>query len=100
MHNPKRLSVDFSVVLILPFSALTACATMVWADATGRLRPRLIWPFTFSTLCAAAAFLGLPAPSNALLWPAMLFVVAMWAAFGTIIGALLGTLVSRLLRIR
>jgi hypothetical protein len=30
----------------------------------------------------------------------MFFVTALWAAFGTIIGALLGKLASRLLRIR
>jgi hypothetical protein len=56
--------------------------------------------FRVSTLCAAAVFLGPPAPSSALLWIAMLFVVATWAAFGTIIGALFGKLVGRLLRIR
>ena len=91
---------DFSVVLILPLSALVACATVVWAGATGRVRPRLIWPFAFSTICAAAVFIGPPAPSSALLWATMLFVVAVWAAFGTIIGALFGKLVGRLLRIR
>ena len=73
---------------------------MVGAGATGRARPRLIWPFAFSTLCAAIVFIGPPAPAKALLWVAMLFVVAMWAAFGTIIGALFGELVGRLLRIR
>ena len=88
------------MALILPLRALVACATVVWAGATGRFRPRLILPFAFSTLCAAAIFLGPPAPSSALLWVAMLFVVAMWAAFGTIIGALFGKVVGRLLRIR
>jgi hypothetical protein len=91
---------DFSVVLILPFSALVACATVVWAGAIGRVRPRLIWPFAFSTLCAAATFVGLPEHSRALFWVAMFIVVATWAAFGIILGALFGKLVSRLLRIR
>ena len=95
-----QFGVDSSVVLILPFSAVVACATLVWAAATGHVRLRLIWPFAFSTLCAAAVFVGLPAPSSALLWVAMLFVVAMWVAFGTIVGALFGKLLGRLLRIR
>jgi hypothetical protein len=97
---PYQLSVDYSVVLILPLSALVACATVVWAAATGRVRPRLIWPCAFSTVCGAAVFIGPPAQLSALLWVAMLGVVAVWAAFGTIIGGQFAKLSARLLRLR
>lgn len=91
---------DFSVVLVLPLSAVVAFAALVWAAATGRSRPRLIWPFALSTLFAATVFMGSPTTSTALLWFFSLLVVAMWAAFGTVVGALIAKLVARLLRLR
>jgi hypothetical protein len=91
--------VDVSLILLLPVSAVVTFVTVLWADASGRLPPRLVWPFLLSTL-GAWLFLGLPAPAGAITWVAMLFAVATWAAFGTVIGALFARIAGRLLGLR
>jgi hypothetical protein len=92
--------VDFSVILIFPFSGLVACSTLVWAAVTKGSRPRLIWPFAFSAFFAAAVFVGLPKPSAILIWLFTLLNVAVWAAFGTVFGAMVARVAVRLLRSR
>jgi hypothetical protein len=78
--------VDFSTILILPFSAIVAFATLVGAAIAKRSMPRLIWPCAFSTLAAALVFLRLPEPSALGLWVFTLFGLAVSAAIGTVIG--------------
>jgi hypothetical protein len=52
--------VDFSAILILPFSALVAFATLILAAIAKHPPPRLIWPCAFSTLAAGIMLLRLP----------------------------------------
>ena len=78
--------VDFSIFLILPFSAIVAFAALIGAAIAKRSAPRLIGPFAFSVLIAALVFLGVPEPSVPGLWSLMLFQMAFSAAIGTIIG--------------
>ena len=77
---------DVSAILILPFSAMVAFATLVWAAATKRTAPRLIWPCVMSTLAAALLFLRPPARSEIGMWMFALFALAVPAAVGTVIG--------------
>ena len=91
-----RSGVDFSVFLILPFSAIVSCAWLLWTAGTGRARPRLIWPCAFSTLCAVVLFAGSPPAADGFLWIAALFIIAILAAAGTIIGAVVARLARRL----
>ena len=78
---------DFSIVLVLPFAALVAFATLIGAASTKRARPRLIWPFAFSTISAAPVFLRLPDLEALGYWLLGFTLLALWAVFGTIIGA-------------
>ena len=87
-HEAVRLDVDFSALLILPFSAMIAFATVVGAAIANRSAPRLIWPWAFSTSVAALAFLKLPEIPALGLWLFALFAIAFPAAFGTVIGGL------------
>ena len=82
---------DFaSVILILPLSALVAFFTVVGAAIARRERPRLIWPFAFSSLAAVLAFFPLPAATEIGFWLFGISSVVLWsAAIGTVIGALL-----------
>ena len=68
---------DVSAILILPFSAIVAFATLIWAAKAERPAPRLIWPCAVSTL---------PEPSEVGLWLFALCALAVPAAIGTIIG--------------
>jgi len=78
---------DFSIVLILPFAAIVAFATLLVAVAAKRSRPRLVWPFAFSTIAVAPVFLGPPKMAELSYWILAFIMLALWAAFGTIIGA-------------
>jgi len=91
--------VDFSAVLIAPYSALIAVAALVAAIVSKRSRPRLVWPFLFSTLTAAAVFVGPPKVSELEYWLASLFGTAVWTAMGTAIGALSVELVRATVRV-
>lgn len=77
---------DFSAILILPYSALVTIAVLVGALLCKRAKPRLIWPFLFTTVTASAVFVGPPASETGL-WVASVFGLSLWAAFGTAIGA-------------
>ena len=77
---------DVSAILILPFSAIGAFATLVWAAVANRAAPRLIWPGAISTLTAALLFLRPPGPSELGPWFFALFAMAVPAAIGTVVG--------------
>lgn len=77
---------DFSGILILPFSAIAAFATLIWAALAKRPAPRLIWPCVVSTLITALMFLRPPEPSEMGMWFFALFAMAVPAAIGTVIG--------------
>ena len=89
---------DFSVILVLPYSALVAIVFLVSALLLKRVRPRLIWPFAFSVSTAATVFVGLPPDSEFGLWIASLVGLSLWAAFGTVIGAAAVKLVKAAVR--
>lgn len=78
--------VDFSAILIIPYSVFITVAVLAGALLLKRSRPRLIWPFAFATLTAASVFMGLPRTNDFGLWLASLLGLAIWAAVGTIIG--------------
>jgi hypothetical protein len=78
--------VDFSAILIFPYSVFVTVAVLAGALLLKRSRPRLVWPFTFATLTAAIVFIGLPRTTDFGLWLASLLGLALWAAVGTIIG--------------
>lgn len=81
---------DVSGILILPFSAVVAFITLVAAAVARRGRPRLIWPFAFSSLVAGLTFFSLPAADEIGFWLFTISMVVLWsAAIGTVIGALL-----------
>lgn len=84
---------DFSVILVLPFAALVTFVACIGAAATSHLRPRLIWPFALAVLLTAPVFMGLPEASMMTFWALALFGLAVWAAIGTIVGALAAKLV-------
>lgn len=84
---------DFSVVLILPFAALVALATLLVAAALKRQKPKLVWPFAVSTLAVIPIFLRFPDADTLVLWIFSVLWLAVWAAFGTIIGAVIAKLV-------
>jgi hypothetical protein len=82
--------VDLAGFLILPFSALVAFITLVGAAVARRNRPRLIWPFAFSSLMAVLAFFPLPATTEIGVWLFTTSIVVLWSgAIGTVIGGLL-----------
>ena len=87
---------DISGFLILPFSALVAFIALVVAAVSGRARPRLIWPFAFSSLVALAA-LYLPPPATEVgVWLFTTIMVVFWSAgIGTVIGALLAWVIIK-----
>jgi len=78
---------DFSAVLILPYSILVAIAVLLGSLITRRARSRLVWPFSFSWITASAAFMGIPQAREIGVWIASVIGLALWAAFGTAIGA-------------
>lgn len=91
---------DFSAILIVPFSAIVAFATLViWARAN-RTLPRLIWPCAASTLAAILVFLRPPAPSEIGLWFFALLSLAFSAAIGTVIGSTIARRASKSVRAR
>lgn len=83
-----RKSVDFSIVLVLPFSALVAFTTLIVVALMDRSKPRLIWPFAFSTISASAAFLQMPGIEALGYWLIGFGLLALWSAFGTLLGAM------------
>ena len=87
-HETVASGMDFSAILILPFSAIVAFATLAGAAIAKRSAPRLIWPFAFSTLAAAPVFLRFPEPSALGLWIFALFQIAFSAAIGTALGGM------------
>jgi len=88
------LTVDFSIILVLPISALTAFAILIGVAIAKRSKPRLVWPFAFSTIVAASEFVGPPEMARLGYWFLGLALVALWAAFGTIAGALAAKLMT------
>jgi alpha-beta hydrolase superfamily lysophospholipase len=81
---------DFAGFLILPFSALVAFITLLVAAVAGRQRPRLFWPFAFSSLAAIVVLYWPPSAAEIGVWIATVSMVVLWSsAIGTIIGALL-----------
>ena len=80
------LRVDFSAILILPYSAVVTVVVLAAALLLKLERPRLIWPCAFATITAAAVFVGLPRSSDFGLWLAGLLGLSLWAAFGAVIG--------------
>jgi hypothetical protein len=79
--------VEFAGLLILPFSALVAFITLVGAALARRNRPRLIWPFAFSSLIAVLAFFPPPAANEIGFWLFATSMVVFWSgAIGTVIG--------------
>lgn len=78
---------DFSIILVFPFSALIAFTTLIGVSFAKRSRPRLVWPFAFSTILAASEFVGPPEMARLGFWLLGLALVALWAAFGTLFGA-------------
>jgi hypothetical protein len=85
--------------LIVCLSALVTLTTLVWAEGTGRQRPRLRWFFVVATLCGAA-LIGVPPPSALHSFIAVFGLSAFYAAAGTIIGDLSAPLLVRILGIR
>ncbi|MEO1968548.1 MAG: hypothetical protein ABGW87_07545 [Sphingomonadaceae bacterium] len=81
------MAVDFSAILILPYSVVVAISALVVALIFRREAPRLIWPFLFSFLTASAVFIGMPQASEVGYWIAFALGLSLWAAFGTVIGA-------------
>ena len=79
---------DFSAILILPFSAIVAFAIVLGAAIRKRRAPRLIWPCLFSTVAAALVYLRLPDVSALGLWVFTMFHLAFAAAIGTVIGGM------------
>ena len=79
---------DFSVILVLPFAAVVAFAACVVSAVVSRPRPRLIWPFAASMLLTAPVFVGWPMVTFLGFWALALFGLAVWAAIGTLVGAL------------
>lgn len=86
---------DFSAFLVLPVSALLSFATLVVAARGERPRPRLIWPWAFSTVAAAFIFLRLPGLDMLAMWLFALFGIAFSAALGTVAGGLAARAISR-----
>jgi hypothetical protein len=81
--------VDIVGFLILPFSALVAFVTLIGAALLGRNRPRLIWPFAFSSLIAILAAFPLPPANEIGMWIFTTCMVVLWSgAIGTVIGGL------------
>ena len=85
---------DLSIVLVLPFAALVAFATFLAVAAARRASPRLVWPFAFSTIATAPVFIGLPKTPVSGDWVVSVILLALWAAFGTIIGSLAAKMVA------
>ena len=84
---------DFSVILVVPWSAICTFIAVRVAAALQRPRPRLIWPFAFAVLTSRPVFVGLPLQSELHFWALSMFGLAIWAAIGTVIGGLLARLV-------
>ncbi len=84
---------DFSVVLVLPFAAIVAFTTLLAAAFTKRPARRLAWPFVVSALAMIPIFLRLPQSGTQTVWIFSTLMLAVWAAFGTIIGAVIAKLV-------
>ena len=76
------------MILIVPFAAIVAFVTCLVAAAGHSRRPRLIWPFALSTLLAAPVFVGLPQATFIGFWAMALLGLAIWAAMGTLAGAI------------
>jgi hypothetical protein len=87
--------VDFSAFLVLPVSALLSFATLVVAARNERPRPRLVWPWAFSTVAAAVVFLRFPGLDMLAMWLFALFGIAFSAALGTVAGGLAARAISR-----
>jgi hypothetical protein len=81
---------DFAGFLILSFSALVALITLLMAAVASRQRPRLIWPFAFSSLVATVVLYWPPVAAEIGVWIWTVTMVVLWSsAIGTIAGALL-----------
>lgn len=90
--------VDFSGILILPFSACVAFITLLGTAIAGRERPRLILPFAFSSLLAVMAFHSLPATGFGR-WLFETSIMVLWpSAIGTVVGAVLARMVLAAVR--
>ncbi|PNU04760.1 hypothetical protein A8V01_18555 [Novosphingobium guangzhouense] len=92
---------DFSVILVLPIAALIAFITCIVAAVASHSRPRLIWPCALSVLLTAPIFVAFPSDALFGVWAMTLFGLSIWAAMGTVIGALFAKLavaVTRLFR--
>ena len=87
--------VDVSSILVLPFSAMVAFATLAWAALTKRQAPRLVWPCAFSTAVVALVFLKPPHSSEMGLWTLGLLSLAFAAAIGTVLGGAVARVIVR-----
>jgi hypothetical protein len=83
--------VDFSIILLLPFSAAIAFAICIFAVLRQRPRPRLVWSLALSALLASPVFVG-PPFQPIIEWFFYVVLVIVWSAIGTLIGALLAKL--------
>lgn len=84
---------DVAGFIVLPFSALVAFITLVGAAVARRGRPRLVWPFAFSSLVAVPPVFALPAAEEIGFWLFAVSLVVLWsAAIGTVVGAALARL--------
>lgn len=89
---------DFSVILVVPFSAFLAFTTTMIAAVVKRPRLRLIWPFAISVLASIPVFVGLPGSQDFRFWALASLGLAIWAAIGTVGGALAGKFVAWIAR--
>jgi hypothetical protein len=83
---------DFSVVLVLPLAALIAFIVCVGAAIARHRRPILFWPFALTMLLSAPVFVGFPSASMVGVWSMAIFGLAVWAAIGSVLGALIAKL--------
>ena len=90
---------DFSVILVLPFAAVVTFIILIGAALLSRPTPRLIWPFAISVFTSVPVFIGLPELATIGFWLFSLVGLALWAAFGTVIGKLAAWLVLSTIRL-
>ena len=86
---------DVSGILVLPFSAIVAFATLVGAHLVNRPAPRLIWPCVLSTVVVALVFLKPPHSSEMGAWIFAFLALAFAAAIGTVLGGAVARTVIR-----
>lgn len=81
---------DFSVILVVPWAAILAFGTVVVTAIMRRPKTRLVWPFALAVTTSMPVFVGLPTRGEFHFWALATFGLAVWAATGTVMGALIG----------